>query len=290
MIASVELFSPTISSMTTADLRRRLAELDAAIARQKVALNELERDRTAVHRQLNATSTFPVLALPVEITAEIFSLCPPSIEELREYAVDCDADWFVSLAPTLFLGVCRIWREIARETPALWTTLYVRLDTVEYAVASGGIERLIDRWLERAALRPLSIALCARLRERESEPNTALPSRMRNVIRRYASRIQYLELDHSQQDMRQLGLDSVTFLLLRRAVLEDVWAYGPGLDTSKPVALFNNAPRLGDLRLSSGTFFCYYTLPSLQMTKFEGSSTPWSYLPWPQTSWKRGVS
>jgi hypothetical protein len=68
--------APHPATMTTSDLRRRLAELDAAIV-------ELKRDWAAVHRQLYATSTCPVLTLPIEITTKIFCCRLPSIYERR---------------------------------------------------------------------------------------------------------------------------------------------------------------------------------------------------------------
>ncbi|KAJ7123041.1 hypothetical protein C8R44DRAFT_785170 [Mycena epipterygia] len=49
---------------STQDLRDRLAELDAQI-------QILERGRKKIQRKLQ-TLTFPVLALPAEVTSEIF--------------------------------------------------------------------------------------------------------------------------------------------------------------------------------------------------------------------------
>ncbi|KAF8161772.1 hypothetical protein K438DRAFT_1985551 [Mycena galopus ATCC 62051] len=62
--------------MTTIFLRRRLAELDTQIAEHRRELRKLEEARTAVERELHATP-FPVLKLPAEITAEIFTHCLP---------------------------------------------------------------------------------------------------------------------------------------------------------------------------------------------------------------------
>jgi hypothetical protein len=251
--------------MTTAELRRRLAELDAAIIEQKASLQKLERDRSIAQHQLHRTLTFPVLTLPVEITAEIFSLCRLSHDEEREDY------WSMSRkhktqAPTVFLGVCRTWRDIALGTPALWTKLSLDSRRIKREVASraGEIEGWIDRWFDRAALCPLSIALFV-------EPESLFtPARVRNIIQRYASRVQYLELVGSRHAMHQLDLDSVAFPLLRRAVLGRVPPGGPFENFLHPVSLFNHAPQLRDLRLLESAEFFYYTPPALQLTVFEG--------------------
>ncbi|KAJ6561468.1 hypothetical protein DFH09DRAFT_494215 [Mycena vulgaris] len=254
--------------MTTITLRRRLAELDAEIVAQKASLDALEHDRTAVQRQLHETSTFSVLTLPVEITAEIFSLCLPSIEELREDERSI-AERLECQAPTLFLGVCRAWKEIALGTPELWTTLSLCLDIVDEDVASnlGEIEEWIDRWLARAAPHTLSIAF--RMQDEHPAEGPFTPSRMRSIIHRHAPRVQHLELILSQHYLRQLDLDSAVFPLLQRAVLGES-TYGPDPDPSDPVELFNNAPQLRELYLTPGTLFIYYNPPSLQLTKFDG--------------------
>ncbi|KAJ6561465.1 hypothetical protein DFH09DRAFT_494198 [Mycena vulgaris] len=248
-----------------ATLRRRLAELDALIVEQKAALDKLEQDRITVDRQLSATSTFPLLTLPVEITAEIFLLCLPPIETLRNFRVSINLK---TQAPTIFLGVCRTWRDIALETPALWTTLYLDLNFIDPRVAStlGEVEGWIDRWLNRAALHPLSISL--HLRPRGVEDNPITPSRARDVIHRYASRVQYLELYFGQDDMRQLDLGSAVFPQLKHAVLGNDGSFEPA--DYRPVNVFNNAPQLRELHLIPYTVLSDYIPPSFQLTKFEG--------------------
>ncbi|KAF7352357.1 hypothetical protein MVEN_01199500 [Mycena venus] len=127
-------------------------------------------------------------------------------------------------APTVFLGVCRAWRDIALATPVLWATLYLRIDIIDEDVAEepGKLEAFIERWLQRAAFRPLRLGFSTQPSEEDGHldgPFTS--SRLCDVIHRYAQRIEYLELDFSRHQMRQLGLDSVEFPLLWRATLED---------------------------------------------------------------------
>ncbi|KAJ7118584.1 hypothetical protein C8R43DRAFT_96056 [Mycena crocata] len=258
--------------MSTTHLRGRLFALNAAIFRQKAALGKLERDRNAVESELLAVATFPVVTLPIETTTEIFTLCLPPVEELREDRRVVLSKKLRSRAPTVFLGVCRAWRDIALTTPALWATFHLRFDYgIDFAVAQkpGEVEGFIDRWLERAALRPLSIILhTARSEDEDFADGPFTPSRMRDVIHRYAHRMQYLELNMSQHDLRQLGLDSTAFPILQRVVLGD--RYGPEPTDLNPVILFSNAPQLDNFHLIYGGLFSYYTPPSLQLTIFEG--------------------
>ncbi|KAJ7780205.1 hypothetical protein DFH07DRAFT_466440 [Mycena maculata] len=263
--------------MTTSDLRRRLVELDAAIIDRKSALAELERDRATVESQLYATSTFPVLTLPVEVVVEIFTMCLPTIEELREDERKI-SERLESTAPTVFLGVCRTWRHIALSTPALWTTLSLGFDNIGDTVAAETkIEGFVEWWLNRAGLGPLSIAFRTRRRGLLLSAAVPLtlsggpftPSRMRDVIHRYAPRVEYLELELPQEHMRHLRLDSAVFPLLRRATLEDS-GFSPLYDFNNPVAVFTNAPHLRDLHVIHWATLSYYTPPSSQLTRFEG--------------------
>ncbi|KAJ7778784.1 hypothetical protein DFH07DRAFT_765988 [Mycena maculata] len=251
--------------MSTADLRRRLVQLDAAIVAQKRALAELQRDRETVQCQLDASSTFPALQLPVEITIEIFTLCLPTIEQLREDKRLSMSEKLKSDAPTLFLGVCRAWRDIALSIPALWATLSLRFHTIDDDVAAqvGRVEDFIERWLNRAAHRPLSIAFYA---ECTLAPFTK--ERMRDIIHRYAHRIQDLELEWSRYEMDALQLHSAVFPLLQRATLGDIWEDGHGAHDTVP--LFTNAPQLRDFHLTRDGLFSHYILPSLQLTRFDG--------------------
>ncbi|KAJ7462116.1 hypothetical protein FB451DRAFT_1267850 [Mycena latifolia] len=251
--------------MSTAVLRRRLAELDAAIVEQNKALDLLQRDRMAVQRQLHATSTFPVLRLPVEIAAEIFSLCLPSIQELRKDDRPITRR-LETQAPTPFLGVCRTWRDIALGTPALWATLSLCFDFIaeEVVAEPGAVEGFIDMWLGRAAFRPLSLIFSAKF----AEDRPFILSRMRDVINRYAHRLEYIELETSQHDIQQLGLDSVALPLLRRAAISD--NFEPWPDPSNPVHIYSNAPQLHHLIVLGMTPISYYTPPWLQLTKFDG--------------------
>ncbi|KAJ7771098.1 hypothetical protein DFH07DRAFT_953716 [Mycena maculata] len=252
--------------MSTANLRKRLVQIDVEIVKYKSAISWLEQHRVAVQHQLHAIARFPVLTLPIEITAEIFSLCLPTIRELRENGHSA-AESFKS-PPMLFTAVCRTWREIAIAMPPLWAKFQLRLDTVTQRVASEPemIEEFIEQWLGRAASRPLSIMF--HTSRYWDDDYTVTTGRLRDIIHRYAPRIAYLELHSTQNQIRELALDSAAFPQLQRACIGDL--YSPAPDPLNPVNIFSNAPRLAELKLFDSAVYSSYTLPSLQLTKFEG--------------------
>ncbi|KAJ7167653.1 hypothetical protein C8R46DRAFT_1093703 [Mycena filopes] len=177
--------------------------------------------------------------LPVEITTAIFAFCLPTVKELREImklvVVTVPRH---SRRPTSWLGVCRTWRDIAFATPFLWTT--------STSLERGRVEEYVDRWLGRAGLQPLTFVFCL---EQEAEPDFDVPSPvrcMRDVIRRYSDRLQELELELTAAyfDIGILGLDSIHFPLLERAIL-------------------------GEFNLRPGTWLLCYTPPWTQLTEVQ---------------------
>ncbi|KAJ7356476.1 hypothetical protein DFH08DRAFT_1075667 [Mycena albidolilacea] len=130
--------------------RARVADLDAQILlpvleRSDESPSELRsvNGKQLVQERLDSYR-YPVLTLPTEITVEIFihflpiyPACPPL---LGPYS------------PTLLTQICRAWREIALETPALWRAIWMS--------PSMPFERqppLFDMWLSRSLCYPLSL-------------------------------------------------------------------------------------------------------------------------------------
>ncbi|KAJ7167656.1 hypothetical protein C8R46DRAFT_254455 [Mycena filopes] len=248
--------------MSTAALRRRLVELDSKIIEQTQLLVALERDRAAVHKELLDTAKFPVLTLPVELTAEIFSHCLPPLERLR-MPIEATPP-LRQFAPMMFLAICRSWRQIALGTPGLWKTLSLHLYPLDRS-QPGEAERFAAEWLGRATGYPLSIVCYT------SPDDTPFPtSLLRDIIQRYANKLEYLDIYSSQDDVRQLELESIAFPILQRAVIGDAYV---DTDLEDLVPIFSNAPRLSNLEFSCDTLFSAYTFPSLQLTKFEGAIT-----------------
>ncbi|KAJ7872057.1 hypothetical protein B0H13DRAFT_1030108 [Mycena leptocephala] len=246
--------------MPTIDLRRRLVELDAQIVEQKQVLRDLQQNRAAVERELHASASFLVLTLPAEVTAEIFVHCLPSVDDIQYWLLGREVP--ISLA-----GVCRAWRDIAMATHTLWSTLFVRFDSIPTQIISkpGLVENKIDRRLARAGIHPLTLDFV--VRKDEGAVESFPTSRLRDIIHRYSHRMQHLELSINHRDIRELGLDSAAFPRLQSARLHCQSNY----DAHRLAHVFNNAPRFHDLQMYSGFIPSTLTFPWSQLTKYEGS-------------------
>ncbi|KAJ7639376.1 hypothetical protein FB45DRAFT_1134761 [Roridomyces roridus] len=222
--------------MSTADLRKQLARLEAQIMHARRALVVFERQRMSVQQRLHQVATFPILTLPTEITVEIFTHCLPTPDE-----------WLGPLPklrhpPIVFLAVCRAWRDIALATPALWSQLHLRFDTIPVNVINepGKVEKF-------GYFFPIS--------------------RIRDILHFYAPRIACLEINSSQERVRQLDLGAVAFPLLRYAIIEDnEWPADP----TNPVPVFTSASQLTEIALLDCGVQSSYVLPGLQLTAFQG--------------------
>ncbi|KAJ7233773.1 hypothetical protein C8J57DRAFT_160750 [Mycena rebaudengoi] len=161
-------------------LRARLADISTSITRQRKVLEDLERGRADIQRQLNCLLD-PIARLPVEISSEIFIHCL-AVPGWRE--VD------PTTAPLLLLRICTAWANIARSTPALWDTIYASFPRAK------GFEHLFDSYLARSQSRGLALTLggefdenmCAllcthahRMQQRGPAVNTILPAGSMNL-------------------------------------------------------------------------------------------------------------
>ncbi|KAJ7098671.1 hypothetical protein B0H15DRAFT_586530 [Mycena belliarum] len=251
------------------DIRRRLAELDAEILKHNTILCDLRQQRTDLRRELCAVATYPVLTLPVEITAEIFMQCLPDIDDRDIYTSALKTNM-----PILLMGVCQAWRDVALSTPMLWSTLDIHLDRIPDTSAVSTIdpeiiELFVVRWLSRAADCPLSLTLRRQI-DQDWNSSMLFPSRrLRAIIHQYAPKIQQLALDMSEGAIRQLGPDSASFHILERATLG--YPDAPEYVGPQTADIFlTDAPRFHDLRiifLKSITNLCF---PFHRLTKFEG--------------------
>ncbi|KAJ7682433.1 hypothetical protein DFH06DRAFT_1464154, partial [Mycena polygramma] len=139
----------------------------------------------------------------------------------------------------LFLRVCRTWRDIALSSPELWSTLQLQIERVDPGNGvvlnkTSMIEAYIHRWFGQAAQRPLFLGF--RREDDHDEPlgDCEFPTGpMGDIIRHYSHRLQSLELSLSQDDLDELGMDTMDFPLLQRATLG--YAHGPDPDPHDPV-------------------------------------------------------
>ncbi|KAK7032716.1 F-box domain-containing protein [Favolaschia claudopus] len=131
-------FDPTeydeAAGLSRVELRSRLTELDALIASLTLKRQSLQAASDAI--------IYPVLSLPLEITAEIFVRCLPAATYVSPSISD---------APLLLTQVCHQWREIALGTPTLWQSLAFKDQDVS--------TKLLTLWLSRSGVLPISLSV-----------------------------------------------------------------------------------------------------------------------------------
>ncbi|KAJ7066224.1 hypothetical protein C8F01DRAFT_1052293, partial [Mycena amicta] len=128
--------------------RQRIAELDGQIAQLQAALNVLISERELLHGRV-MEYVYPVLTLPTEIVTEIFKqhipaypACPPL---------------FGSHSPTKLAGICRLWRDVALSTAALWRSIHLDFLSVYDETDAQGVLDTAKTWLNRSRSMALSI-------------------------------------------------------------------------------------------------------------------------------------
>ncbi|KAF7336750.1 F-box domain-containing protein [Mycena venus] len=178
--------------MSVEELESHIAKLSADIDTQKEVLRQLEIQKSAAQRQLNAIHD-PVARLPLEISSEIFIRCIPSERPGPEPRV----------APVLLLNICNAWTDIALSTPALWAA--VHLDCHDQA------DEVLKTWLQRANRRPLSISL-----------RKSLNDGVAAILRQYAKQLKHLEFCEEEHDVDSLTKES-TFSCVESLTFGSPW-------------------------------------------------------------------
>ncbi|KAF8205653.1 hypothetical protein K438DRAFT_1818205 [Mycena galopus ATCC 62051] len=169
-----------------------------------------------------------VLALPLEILAEIFSYCVPD-----EFITPS-----LTTAPLVLCGLCRQWREVAISTPELWSSLVLDM---ELAAEAEGYVDLYRTWLSRARRSPLSLHLQVEKRDLTKtvlsllETIVALSPQWRNIHVFLTVDITGLLFERSAEG----------FLLLEK------FTFTSDTSPSQTPISFCNAPRLREIDFDS---------------------------------------
>ncbi|KAJ7129099.1 hypothetical protein C8R46DRAFT_1331245 [Mycena filopes] len=127
-----------------ATLRIRLADIDIKMAKLRTRLAQLAASRNSIVDAIQSHLS-PILTLPPEITAEIFTEYAGT-KALEDTSTDSHHISSMRIAVTL-ASVCSAWREVALDLQKLWCTLQV----------SPGDEESTLRWLSRAPDVPLHL-------------------------------------------------------------------------------------------------------------------------------------
>ncbi|KAJ7617201.1 hypothetical protein FB45DRAFT_1063716 [Roridomyces roridus] len=215
-------------------------------------MDPIQRQRSDVLAALDLVG-YPVLALPPEITTEIFLWC-----------IDTGQRVGSSEAPLLLTQICRDWRSLAIATPALWDTI----PQVEFGLTRGELhpEMIVNTWFQRAGARPLTLVIFYS----ELEDPTLLES----VLHPHASRLRDLHLVCDLQTLFDFATIP-SFPILRTLALSsiDVDEDVDGDDGQVVLFRIDGAPLLVDLNLEH-ILPSMLVIPWAQLTKLTLGSIP----------------
>ncbi|KAJ7493017.1 hypothetical protein B0H11DRAFT_1859001 [Mycena galericulata] len=198
----------------------------------------------------------PVLALPYELTAEIFIHCLPFLRRIRPYR---------RCIPLRLSQVCSQWREAALATPQLWTSIYIevtrspdggaRVDSgdtnpepedglsmlfdgtepePEDHLSTDHIHDILELWFTRAAGYPLSITLIC------GSQAVSVPSRIMALVAAHSGHWGRIELQVNADDFSTFNEIPGPFPGLRSLAIRQI---GHALDLHTVNAL-REAPNL----------------------------------------------
>lgn len=149
------------------EIRHDIETIDKEISRAKAVVDDLLAKRKVLReiKRRHQAIVSPLRQLPHELLSEIFIHClPPFPTRISP-----------SDAPLLLEQICRRWRDIARSTPTLWSSICLPLDP---QMISFAIE-VARTWPARSGIFPLSIVLGVGLHHNhvgeELETHPALP-------------------------------------------------------------------------------------------------------------------
>ncbi|KAJ7629652.1 hypothetical protein DFH06DRAFT_1480224 [Mycena polygramma] len=223
--------------------RIRVAELQTQILQLERSLSELRIQHSQAQQRLNSYR-YPVLTLPPEIVSEIFIHFLPTYPGFPPLAG--------TLSPTLLTQICRRWREIALETPALRRAIGLSNNVVGFPWNLQAEQ--FDIWLERSRACPLALSLTC------IGDDWAAAERIATVVP-HRARWEYLEFYGSILHLRALG--EGTMPLLRHLDLTLNIYYLD--DVASKLAFFREAPLLRTVIINN-TAAARVILPWTQLT------------------------
>ncbi|KAF9260660.1 hypothetical protein L218DRAFT_871799, partial [Marasmius fiardii PR-910] len=144
--------------------QQKLGALHEQIAQLEETLFKLKAERDSLQKYINEHHALltPFRRLPVDIIREIFVRC------LNPYPTRSMKD-----APLLLTTICKSWRQITLETPALWSSIHLFIPELPRHSVDRGSRLVIDqysdlvkerlagaeRWLKRSGAVPLRLSL-----------------------------------------------------------------------------------------------------------------------------------
>jgi hypothetical protein len=177
---------PCSACKEEADIRGQIKQLEEQIIK-------LKEKHYALRATINSLHDPFIHNLPPEIGSNIFRLCLPT-QDFGEFS---PLAWpnGKEVTGALRLGaVCRKWRELAWGTPNLWEMLYLYIEPSTMRSLSRSLPGLVEEWLDRSGVLPLSIFFIDDFSGRRPEIEFAI-RRIIDVINLHSGRWRNLFLD-----------------------------------------------------------------------------------------------
>ncbi|KDR78217.1 hypothetical protein GALMADRAFT_245275 [Galerina marginata CBS 339.88] len=231
------------------EVKMRISEIDSTTKRIKLLLDELTQERAKIqdfgnkHRVMVA----PVWDLPPEILSYIFILCLPRRppQEIKRS----------SLKRSFLLSrVNRHWRNVAKRTPQLWTTIYLNLKSFSDEEGHVCMPKI---FLERSGACPLSIGVNAK------EHSTDIL----DFIIPLSLRWQRISFDTTVAMLQALHPIENRIPLLRMLEIKNAF-WSDNIDQN-PLAYFSKAPLLQHVAISCSFLPTFRVLPWHQLTTWD---------------------
>ncbi|KIM42790.1 hypothetical protein M413DRAFT_26783 [Hebeloma cylindrosporum] len=184
--------------------------------------------------------SFPFDLLPLELQVEIFSHCLPLFPHFN-----------VEEAPFLITRVCKTWRDLAYNTPKLWSTFEIEVIGSGMSLHDVKIINTIQLWLERSKAVPLNVRIIHVPVGRIPDPRSA---RILSLLVPEARRWKHVEFIVPSSSMSSIqnslpdGFPELRSLTLQ---MKDLWSSEPSFDLSSMRIPWHQLTGL-DLRLENG--------------------------------------
>ncbi|KAJ7487357.1 hypothetical protein B0H11DRAFT_2015316 [Mycena galericulata] len=225
--------------------RTHISELDMQIESFQRSIAMLTLERNKCYEELNIYQ-YPVLTLPTEITAEIFTQFLPAYPKRPPL--------LGPLSPSFLYCICRMWRNVALSTPTLWSAIQLHLDTPRRYEQQ---LHLLELWLQRSGGCPLSIELV------QNRDNATSPTSFIEAVIRSSRRWQHMRLILPSNEYHQIA---GPMPLLRSLILGPTEPIGHVDPDVISAAKFPRAPALKDVVLSIHFTRLRIGLPWSQLT------------------------
>ncbi|KAJ7730705.1 hypothetical protein DFH07DRAFT_1065961 [Mycena maculata] len=155
--------------------RQQIAVLTDEIVATQALLDELTSKRAVLDEFVAAHLALvsSVRRVPTDIMQEIFVASLPSGQNSTITEQD---------APLLLCHICRAWRSLALSTPRLWASLHI---SVPYGDRISSMNNVVNEWLSRSGILPLSISVAFIPRVPDSAPTSMLLNTLVNFSSRW---------------------------------------------------------------------------------------------------------